>query len=163
VFIAAGTDDVEEDVNGLLLEASNDLDFADAFIVGLRYDVCIPVGASVLNANLTVTADEADTLPTDVTLWAERAGDAVPFADVLPSARTRTTSTVSWNGLSEWEIGTVESSPDLSELLNEVINDPAWTGCGHIVLLAEGTGDREAVSYDNDPALAPRLEFTYQP
>lgn len=163
VLIASGTDDVEEDVNGVLLEASNDMDFADGFIVALRYDICIPVGAPVLNATLTVTADEADTTPTDVTLWAELAGDAAPFADVLPSARTRTTNTVAWTGLADWEVGTTEVSPDLSALLNEVVSDPAWNGCGHIVLLAESTGDREAVSFDNDPALAPRLEFTYQP
>ena len=163
-MLASGAEDVEEDVNGLLLEASNDIDFADGFIVGLRYEVCIPRGASILNATLTVTADEADTLATSATIWAERGFNAAPFSDELPSERTRTMSTVPWSDIPAWDIGTVETSPDLSALLNEALSDDEnRERCGHIVLIIEGTGDREAVSFDNDPALAPRLEFTYQP
>lgn len=142
---------------------SNDVDFARTHTMGLRFSVCAPANAQVLDAMLTFTADEPDTETTSAEIWGELVGDALGFDVQSITARTRTTSSVTWPSISTWVEGDVESTPDLSAIVSEILSDPAWTGCGNVVFIIEGDGDREAVAHDKRPPEAAELEFTYQP
>ena len=164
VGIVSTLDDVEQSGDGPVLFESGDLDVATGVTVGTRFQICVPVGAPVLNATLTLTADEVDTTPTIALIQGEASPDAAPFSAVTtPSARVRTTASVAWVFTTEWSPGTIEASPDISAIINEIVSSPEWNGCGSVVLFLEGTGDREAVSFDTDPLTAPSLEITYQP
>ena len=156
-------DDAEELSGGTMLLNSNDVDFASTHTMGLRFNVCAPANAQVLSAMLTFTADEPDTAPTSAQIWGELVGDALGFDVQAITARTRTSASVFWPSITPWVEGDVESTPDLSAIVSEILADPAWTGCGHVVFIIEGNGDREAVAHDKRPPEAPELQFTYQP
>ena len=145
-----------------MLLNSNDLDFNGFFTIGLRFDVCAPAGATVLSSSLTVIADDGNSTPTTAEMWGEYSGNAATFSSQTITSRTRTSASTSWPAFSTWVPGTVEVSPDLNSILTEILAHPGWTGCGNIVLIIEGTGNREAVSHNNNPADAPELTFTYQ-
>ena len=160
VAIASGADDIEVRSNGSHNVSSGDLDVANpATPVALRFDVCIPAGTSVLEARLQMTADEADTTSTSAIVRAEASANAAAFATQLVGDRTMTPSTISWPSWSTWTPGTVETSPDLAPLMTEIAA-AGWSGCGNVVFVIEGNGDREASSYDSNPAAAPRLVLT---
>lgn len=161
-YIAAFDDDVELEPPGHILN-SNDVDFHPNTLVGLRYYMCIDPGATVLSASLTFTADEADDLATNAVIWSELTEDAAPFPAADPSTRTLTSASVTWTNIQPWLEGDVDTSPDLAVLLNEVLTNTPWNGCGHLVFVIQGDGDREAVSYDKDPTKSPLLTVTYQP
>jgi len=145
------------------------MDLFQDFVVGLRYpDICIPSDATILNASLTLTSDEADDVPTSALIWVEMNGDAPTFSADSPIAgRTRSDFVVEWADIPAWQVGDTETSPDLSTLIEELIASPQWDpdgdGCGTVVLILEGTGDREARSFDNPDPAPPVFEVTYQP
>lgn len=161
--IGQGPDDAEQMFNGQMQLASNDLDFNSSHTIGLRFDVCVPVGVQIVDATLTFTADEPDVLATSALIWGELSGDALPFADQEIIARPRTVASAEWTDIAPWARGDADVSPDLSSVITEIVTSPDWTGCGNVVFIIEGTGDREAVAYEQDPAGAPVLEITYQP
>lgn len=163
VSIASGADDVEQQADGSIKVGSLDLDFALSSNqpVGLRYDVCIPVGADVTSATITLVAKKSDTTPTYARVWTAAASDSAGFASKNLSLRIRSPRWVDWPSWSTWTPGRVEVSPDLSSLVSQVVDSPDWNGCGPIVFIIEGTGDREAFSYEADPAKAPVLEVVF--
>ncbi len=160
VAITSGADDIEVRSNGSHNVSSGDLDLANpATPVALRFDVCIPAGTSVLEARLQMTADEADSAATSATVRAEATSNAAAFATQLVGDRAMTSGAISWPTWSTWTPGTVETSPDLAPLMAEIAT-AGWSGCGNVVFVLEGSGDREASSYDSNPAAAPRLILT---
>lgn len=160
VPITSGTDDIEVRPDGSHHVSSGDLDVSSATMpVALRFDVCIPAGTSVLEAHLLMTADEADAAPTAATVRAEASPNAAAFGAQLVGDRLLTLASVAWPAWSTWTPGTVETSPDLSSLLAEVAS-AGWSGCGNVVLVIEGNGDREASSYESNPTAAPKLVLT---
>ena len=160
VAITSGTDDVEARADGTHHITSNDLDvLSPSMPIGLRFNVCLPAGTAVREARLQLTADESDTVSTSATVRAELVADADPFGLRLIGARNLTAGQVSWSNWSPWSPGDVETSPDLRSLFSEV-SDAGWSGCGHVVLVITGSGDREAASFDGNPSAAPRLILT---
>src|SRR5207244_11296716 len=51
--------------------------------------------------------------------------------------------------------------PDLSAVLQEIVNRPGWVGGNAVVLIITGTGKRVAKAYDEDHAGAPLLHVEY--
>ena len=134
-------------------------------LVGLRFaDIRIPRGTPIQAAYLQFTAGPPRTEPTDLTLHAELAGDAVAFTDVRQniSVRQRTAASVNWSP-EPWEVASrwpgarvpdaaYESSvrqrtPDLAALIQEVVDRPDWHDGNAVVLLISGSGQRIAWSY----------------
>lgn len=160
-MIASGSDDVEER-RDRMIHGSGDLDLAAGYMSGLRYDVCIPQGAIINSATLTFVADEPDTRQTTVNIWAQASGDAEPFTFDLNNLTNRqvTNTVVNWT-VPTWATGDTSVSNDLAGVVSEVTNRPDWDGCGHIVFLMASNGDREAVSFETNSALAPKLDVTW--
>ncbi len=52
-------------------------------------------------------------------------------------------------------------TPDLSSIVQEIVNRPNWQSDNAMVFIIEGTGRRSAVSRDQESALAPLLSVTY--
>ncbi len=129
-------------------------------VVGLRFaDIRIPRGTSIQEAYIQFqAAGPPRTEPTDLTLHAELAGDAVAFTEVRQniSLRTRTSASVNWRP-EPWDVEGERSvrqrTPNLAALIHEVVNRPDWREGNALVLLISGSGRREAVSYDEGPAV----------
>ncbi len=128
-------------------------------VVGLRFtDIRIPRGTPIQEAYVQFTAGPPRTEPTDLTLHAELAGDAVAFTDVRQniSLRKRTSASVNWSP-EPWDVAGERSvrqrTPNLAALIHEVVNRPDWREGNALVLLISGSGRREAVAYDGGPSV----------
>jgi len=133
----------------------------------------VPQGATITGAYIRLkagTCSGSNPATCTVTIRAERKGlyynqHCSSVADF--NARNRTTSEVVW-GVPEWTGGKWYNSPDISSLIQEVVNEPTWTGgyrCVQVFL--EDTTGLYASNYrhyrhrDNAAADAPLIYITY--
>jgi hypothetical protein len=143
--------------------------------VGLRFrNVKIPQGATIKQATLKIFAvsDSWATAAVDGVLKGEAADNPAAFGDTsrivsaLPT--TKASKAWSWTPENAWKKSTWYESPDLSAIVQEIVNRPKWAPDNALVLLylmnTASDGDRMFWSYESgNPAAAPRLIVTYQP
>ncbi len=169
--IASGDDDVEEQSDGSIYPDSSDLELVHEGgdqIIGLRFNqISIPQGATVSSAYIQFTVDESDaTDSTLLNIYAQNSDNAPAFSsnDLDVSSRTKTTATVSWD-VPVWDTvdvsGEEQRTPDLKELLQEVISRQGWEENGSVVFIIEGSGKRVADSYEGGADKAPKLIVEY--
>ena len=168
--ISSSMDDVEEDefdnepyFSSSDLELVYDMGFGDQTI-GLRFtNVAIPQGATISSAYIQFTVDEADSDPSSVTIAIEDTGNSGAYADQSStvSSRSYVANTVDWNNIPVWtnagDSSQDQATPDLSSLLQSVVNRSDWASSNAVSFKIDGSGARTAVSYDGDSTLAPRL------
>ncbi|MCB9290593.1 MAG: metallophosphoesterase [Lewinellaceae bacterium] len=160
VQVNNSADDAEEEASGAVSLTSSDLELtedAGPQTVGMRFTgLNIPQGATILNAYIQFTTDEnGNTNPCNLTIYGEAADDAQPFSDIdfNISSRQRTAASVGWippDWLSIGDAGPGQQTPDLSSLLQEIVNRSGYTSNSAIVLLIEGSGKRVAESSDGN-------------
>jgi chitodextrinase len=170
--VAAGGDDAEENVaTGAVSLTSGDLELAVENTIpqtiGLRFrGVAIPQGAPILSASVQFTADEVRSGPVALALRGEAADHAAPFSTTAfdVSARPATSSSLAWSP-PDWTAigaaGAAQRTPDLSALIQEIVDRPGWAAGNALVLVVSGTGTRTAESFEGLPGGAPRLEIVY--
>ncbi len=165
-------DDVEErNNNGAIILASSDLelvqDGSSNQTVGLRFnDINIPPGVTITNAYIQFTAEETHSQSTDMTVYGEDHDNAPPFTNSVHNASSRTTTdaSINWTPVA-WsnagEAGPDQQTPDLSTVVQEIIDRPGWTENNSMVFLLTGTGTRTAYSHDGNPSNAPTLHVAF--
>jgi len=170
--IGAGNDDAEEDAaSGGMYLTSSDLELvrdSGDQIVGMRFaPLSVPPGAVVHQAYVQFTVDEVSSETTSLVLHGEAADHAAPFgagtADI--SSRPRTSAAVSWQPpawAAQGDSGPAQRTPDISVLVQEVVNRPGWQAGNALSIIVTGSGHREADSYDGNPATAPLLHIAYE-
>ena len=175
VSIMQSSDDAEEDlVSGIVNLTSSDLelilDRGATQLVGLRFNALpVPRGATIEEAYVQFSTDETSSDAALVVVRAEAHDQAPAFENTSGnlSARIRTTSAVFWNPDPWTRVGerdVEQQTPDLSVLIQEVVNRPGWA-IGHpLVLLfgGSGSGTRIAESWDGDSAVPPVLHLFYR-
>jgi hypothetical protein len=168
--VSASADDAEQRADSSMYLNSSDLelvfDVSDQ-IIGMRFtSVGVPAGAIIVDAYVQFTVDEINTGPTQLTIEAEAADNASGYVYVNGdlSARARTFQSVSW-APSGWTTvgaaGAAQQTPDLSAVIQEVVDRPGWQNGNALALIITGSGERTAESYDGDPGKAPLLNITY--
>ena len=171
VRLSAALDDVEgpqaSDPDGV-----TDLDFGGA-IVAVRFtSLAIPPGAVITAATVQFTADQSfgadNTTPLNLDVFAEAADNAPPFgANVVANLGTlpRTARSVGWN-VPPWAVsqsGPAQLTPDLSQVIQEVVNRAGWRSGSALTLIFAGAGGRrEAESFDGNPARAAMLSVQFE-
>ncbi len=142
-------------------------------ISGFRFqNVVIPEGSIVTAARLEFTVDTAADNVIDVQFQGELTGNAATFSSVsLPSDRDPlTNAVVSWHIASDggWQVGTAQTSPDLSAVIQEVIAQPAWSNGNAIVIIMQpsgaGTAARRVFGWDRyggNPLQSAKLQIWY--
>ncbi len=126
---------------------SSDLEVGDDDGGGLFWQVCavqydqlgIPQGAIINSAKLTLQVDE-DGIPydsNDFTILAEAADNASVFTTDLYNITTRARSlaSVGWNPPTAAAIGEKVDTPDLTSLIQEVVNRPGWSDNNRLTLM----------------------------
>jgi len=99
--------------------------------IGLRFTLIgIPRGSTITAANIQFEADREGSNPVEYTLYAENVGNAETFTSANSNVTNRplTTSNVVWS-IPEWERGDkgpAQLSPDISSLIQEVIDRDDW-------------------------------------
>jgi hypothetical protein len=170
VRVAASTDDVEEAASGGMTLGSTDLELVydgSNQTVGLRFNgVTIPQGANILSAYLQFKVDEIQSEATSLTISGQATDNAPTFAGTSRnvSLRPRTTAAAAWSPV-PWsvvgEAGPNEQSPDLTAVIQEIVNRTGWASGNSLAIIVTGTGHRTAVSFDGLAAGAPLLHIDY--
>ncbi|MEQ8625341.1 MAG: DUF839 domain-containing protein [Vicingaceae bacterium] len=136
--ILGGDDDAEEDLtNGSIDLGSSDLELVtenNDQAIGMRFDnISIPQGATIMSAYIQFQVDEVTTTGNvDVAFLVEDVTDASAYSTAITDISGRTYSaidTILWN-INGWatigQTGTDQRSPDLSSLVQEIVNKAGW-------------------------------------
>src|SRR3990170_8395429 len=162
-------DDEHESDGEMNLNDKSDLDIAENQI-GLRFqNINIPQGSIITKAYIQFTAEnnnEEDSAGVDIS--AENVANAITFSkskfDI--TNRQKTTAFVNWI-IPKWEkegdAGKSQRTPDLSTLVQEVVNRNDWSKGNAIafMLLVNNHGDRDALTYDGNPQKSPLLHIEF--
>jgi hypothetical protein len=170
--IANNNSDAEQHLNDNRMDlGSSDLEIpfedggvppTDAQVVGVRYAVDIPQGTAIISAHLELQADKADkdgTLePVNVIIQGELSPDAALFANVANNITDRptTVASVMWSIEPYTEIGQRVQSPDLTAIIQEIVNQDGWSaGNGLALIISDdpnnpSTGLRESEAGPGD-------------
>lgn len=171
--ITSGSDDVEQRLSdGSMSMSSTDIELGDDMAsngvqtVGLRFNnVGIPPSATITSAFIRLTVDEVSPDATSVQFFAEDADNAAPFTSSSNNltSRTTTSASVNWDNIPAWSaVNDVHDSPDLSTLVQEVVDRPGWVVNNSMAFVIPGTGRRTAEAYDGEPQSAAVLHVEFE-
>ena len=174
--VAASDDDAEEQIStgettldSSDLEATFDRDKRQR--IGLRFtDLDIPRGAAVTRAWLGFTAKEQREGSVTLSVQGHDTDNAPSFTTASGDITSRPWTSArlpdgQWNPQA-WTAGAKYTSPDVSNLVQEIVARAGWAPGNALVLFVSGpptNGTRNAVAYDGNPDQAPTLHIEYTP
>ncbi len=126
----------------------------------------IPAGATIISADIQFTALSASVGPAAFTIRGEAADNPPLYSttnDVV--SRVGTAASVPWSPgswFNQGDAGAAQQTPDLSAIIQEIVNRPGYVMGNNIALFLSGKGERQAYDFGNDPSLAPELCITYE-
>lgn len=176
--IGSSNDDAEEqgangsspgsmDLTSTDLELVNDGNDGDQY-VGMRFTgINIPQGAYISKAYIQFTVDETDSDSTSVYIKIEDVLNGTAFSgtaydisnrDIMPDS-------ILWEDIPAWNTtgaaGVDQATPDLSSLVQLMVNQSGWSSGNSINFIMTGIGTRTAESYDGSAGDAPILTIEY--
>lgn len=157
--IATEDDDGEEGaINGAMALSSSDLELGDydtwtqggidqgVQTVGVRFiNLDIPVGATVLSANIQFECDATGSDEAEMTIYGENVGSAAGFTNDAYNLTTRslTTEKVVWE-IPEWvnkqDRGLAQQTPSLIDIVQEILNRADWAAGNNMVFILKPSG-----------------------
>jgi type IV pilus assembly protein PilY1 len=169
--VNSSTDDVNQDGSSLTTDAStiwlgNGASTTSSY-TGLRFNnVNIPQGATIKSAQIQVYSSQNQWITLSYNIYGDLSINSPTFsASSLPSQRTLTTASVTSSTNENWNSGTWYTLPDISSIVQEIVNQPGWISGNSLSIIMRGTGGSYARkfidSYDGAPAYAVRLVITY--
>jgi len=170
VRVNRSSDDAEESASGSMYLTSSDLELVyvgSDQTVGIRFvGVDIPQGSTIVNAYVQFKVDETSSGATSLTIEGEDTDNAATFASSSGniSSRARTSANVTWSPV-PWttvgEAGPDQRTPDVSQIIEEIVSWPDWSSGNSLALIITGAGKRVAESYNGDQSGAPMLHVEY--
>lgn len=110
--------------------------------VGLRFqNVEIPKGAKIIRSYVRVVSHEVKTVDDDanIKIYGEASDNAETFTeDALITDRNKTNAVIDWKADQPWGLWTVEYSPDISEIVQEIVDRGGWASGNSLALIMEG-------------------------
>lgn len=172
-YIKEGADDVEQlaitgtvDIDGRDLELTHDIANDHNQVVGLRFqDVAIPPGARIVSAMLEFHSRKDHDEPTSLQIHGVAADDAPVFGTepFAVSDLPRTEASVDWEDVAPWlTLGYPEPSPDISAILQEIVDRPGWRSGNAMSFIITGSGVRNTYAYEDRPDRVVGLTFRYE-
>ena len=131
--------------------------------VAFRFDnLSVPSGATITSARIEFTADKDSNVNSNFTIAAEDVDDSAPYttADRNLSDRQSAAITVPWSP-ERWYDDQTYYSPDITSVVQQIVNRDGWCGGNALTILVDGDGRRDAKSSRNDTNRAPALNLTY--
>jgi len=165
VRVAASADDAEESMSGGGMDLTGGLDIGTPVIVGLRFqNITIPQGSTITNAYVEFTSEDNDSPTINLTFTGQAIDDAPTFTTTSfnISNRTTTSASVTWNNVPAWTNNVTYQTPDLSTIIQEIVNRPGWaSGNGLVIMVTASAIERDAYSYNGSSTKAPLLHVEY--
>jgi hypothetical protein len=169
--VAASSDDAEEKASGSMSLTSSDLELVFETdgnqTVGLRFnEIDIPQGATIAKAYVQFKVDETATEATSLTIQGQADDNALTFTSSSGniSSRSRITAVVAWSPVAWTAVGEADldqRTPDISPVIQEIVNRPGWSLGNSLAIIISGNGRRIAEAYNGDQAGAPLLHVEY--
>ena len=110
--------------------------------IGLRFtNITIPQGAVINSASLLLHSHEAKTAEDvcNVTIVGDATDNAETFTlDALITDRPRTTASIRWEVAEAWELWAPYSTPDLSTVIQEIVDRDGWASGNALALIFLG-------------------------
>jgi hypothetical protein len=169
--VKASSDDAEESVSSKYvyldsgdLELVTDVD-STVQLVGMRFNnVNIPKNAVIISAYVEFEVDEVSTAPTSLSIFGQAADNPTIFTSTLGnlSSRPKTVNNVAWNVVPSWNVlDEKKQTPNISPVIQEIVNRTGWVSGNSLVLMVSGSGTRTAEAYEGEPENAAKLVVTY--
>jgi uncharacterized repeat protein (TIGR01451 family) len=170
--ISLNTDDADQDgipATTQLFDTRNELGLTRHF--GFRFTgFAIPDGATILSASIQFTSESSGTQNSPSNRIVGEAADNAPtFVEATNNITNRTTTAASviwnyppWPGKNKSD--PPQQTPDISAIIQEIVDRPGWTSGNALVLIFEPNGgddNRLAHTYDGSPADAAVLTVEY--
>lgn len=136
---------------------------------GLRFtNINVPQGASIQSATITYRAQASSNFddPSGHTFYGQADDNPSTFTATPSniSVRARTSASVDWV-VPKWTSNTDFASPDLSTIIQEIVNRSGWKSNNALVIIGQTTvaQNRVAHSFDSPDfsAFAPLLSISY--
>ncbi|GAA6184201.1 PilC/PilY family type IV pilus protein [Aliiglaciecola sp. NS0011-25] len=170
--IIEGNDDAYE-ILGSVNRTSSEIRLSygtEVVTSGFRFqELNIPQGATITNAYLRFTSAQLNTSATTFKIRAERVPDATAFNsnsfDI--STRTLTSNEVDWSSDNSWPLaGQTISSPDITNVIQEVIDQTTWCGQNDLNVIIEGSSvdsssNRKIESFEDGSGSGVQLVVAY--
>ena len=136
---------------------------------GIRFrSVTIPAGATIVSAIVRFTAAENDSdAGVNLRLLGENNSAPAVFSTVGDFwARARTSADKQWNNLGPWIAGTAYDSPDISSVIQEIVDRDDWASGNNLSMFVESNEStflslRAAASFDHPAYTEPQLIVDY--
>ena len=168
---AASSDDAEQGPSGAVNLTSSDLelvvDGTSNQTVGIRWTgITIPQGATITAAYIQFTTKEAQSEATNLVIRGLLADNTPTFAATSGNigTRLRTVASTNWAPVAWTTIGQAganQRTPDLTALMQEIVNRPGWASGNALGVVVTGTGHRTTHAFDGGATLAPLLHVDY--
>jgi type IV pilus assembly protein PilY1 len=169
--VSQASDDAEEIVGDTY--NSYDLDLGSVSVVGIRFqNLDIPKCATITKAYITFEASPpangTNLEATSLTFHGQANDDPPTFImgiNYNVSNRPDTAASVTWDNVPTWTDHQIYQTPDLSIIIQEIVNRDGWSNGNAIVFKVTGWGCREAKAYNgSSPDLhGPLLHVEYIP
>jgi hypothetical protein len=143
-------------------------------LTGLRFLVDVPSGDKdvVINsARIQFTAESNTSMDGDKVIEIEDSDNAAIFTTANTiSSRDRIPDLVVWeshdslNNIPDWspnEAGSTQATPDLTSLVQKIIDKPGWESRNGMAFIISGAGEQHAYSHEGDTSKAPKLIISY--
>ncbi|MEA3500748.1 MAG: LamG-like jellyroll fold domain-containing protein [Candidatus Marinimicrobia bacterium] len=169
--VNSSSDDAEERAAGSQIGemylSSSDLEFVrdgNDQEIGIRFNnIDIPQNGIIDSAKLVFVIDEDRTTETNLNIYAQYTGNALEFNDndYDITQRAKTSNSVQWNNVDPAAVGETLTSPDISAIIQEVINREDWSSGNSLAVIINGEGQRIVESYNGDSNNAPILNISF--
>ncbi|MFT7412392.1 MAG: type IV pilus assembly protein PilY1 [Paraglaciecola sp.] len=138
--------------------------------LGLRYQTLnIPRGAVITNAYIRFNSSAFNSGATNLTFSGELIGNSITFSETSNniSDRTKTFNSVLWDTDNDWPVSyETLVSPDLSNILQEIVDQSDWCGGNALNIIVDGEGistssARISPAFEDGEGLGPQLVVVY--
>ncbi len=160
-------DDAEEEDDGDMKLDADKMELGNRRFVGVRFlNVTIPQGAKIVNAHVTFEASDDDDHDVNLTIYGQDVDNAAGFTsnDDDISNMPKTTASKSWDIVSKWYHDNIYKTPDLSSVIQEIVDRPGWSSGNALAVLfrSDVFGEKRRVrSHDQSVSKAPVLHVGY--
>jgi hypothetical protein len=139
--------------------------------VALRFDrLALPPHAPILSAHVELHITDAGGGHGPLRIDGERSGNAAPltasFRDL--TSRLRTVAGVTWSPEERMDVATESDdeptngrTPDLTTVVQEIVDEPGWATGSALTLVVTGVGRRTIRAFDGNADEAPLLRVAY--
>jgi type IV pilus assembly protein PilY1 len=174
IIVSTNDDDHDaHEINGSVTTDSNDLVLSQGTATvtsGMRFtDLNIPQGATIVSASIRFTSEKFNVAGTSLIISGEANASSTAFSNTSNNltSRTKTAANIEWSTDNSFpSSGEVVTTPDISPVIQEVVDLSAWCGGKDLNILIEGSSSdsassREARASDVGQSGAPQLVVSY--